>query len=355
MTHSFRGRMYGSEGSQSIDGIFESDGRSVWFSGDTSSKWSMENARISDRLGRTPRWIYLSGGVSIESLDNDAIDKVREASIEFSEISPSSDGGSKGQSFFGSFGGAGLMHTLESNWSAVVALGIGIVVVYFLLFKVVLPAASHSIAKVTPDIVSDQIGLQTEMAMDRLSVFSPSKLEESVQDHIYSEFERFKTNWPELQLELKIVSGSSGVGANAFALPNGVIYLTDQLVELADHENEVFGVLGHEVGHIYHRHSLQLLIEGSALALMVGVWLGDPGILGIPLMVLNNSYSRGYELEADQFAKKHAHHGGYRPEDLASMLQKLEQQNSTEDVPEFLSTHPHTKERVKVILGDSSL
>src|SRR2546430_17108618 len=68
----------------------------------------------------------------------------------------------------------------------------------------------------------------------------------------------------------------SFIGANAFALPSGIIVETDDLVRLSRSDGEVLGVLAHELGHVKHRHTMRRLLEGSATALFIS---GVPGVV----------------------------------------------------------------------------
>ncbi len=54
------------------------------------------------------------------------------------------------------------------------------------------------------------------------------------------------------------------IGANAFALPGGIVIVTDQLMQLAEHDDEILAVLAHEIGHVKHRHVLRGLPQDSA-------------------------------------------------------------------------------------------
>src|SRR5438094_7952747 len=67
----------------------------------------------------------------------------------------------------------------------------------------------------------------------------------------------------------------SFIGANAFALPSGIIVVTDDLVRLSRSDDEVLGVLAHELGHVKHRHTMRRLLEGSATALIIAGGTGD--------------------------------------------------------------------------------
>ena len=100
--------------------------------------------------------------------------------------------------------------------------------------------------------------------------FEPSQLHPARQAKLRSQFssmQRELGDGPKLRLELR--HGGSEIGPNAFALPAGIVVVTDELVLLAQHDEEIESVLAHEIGHVMHRHSLRMLLQGSASALLM--------------------------------------------------------------------------------------
>src|SRR6185436_5206099 len=95
------------------------------------------------------------------------------------------------------------------------------------------------------------------------------------------------------------------IGANAFALPGGTIVLTDGLVAAAQSDDEILGVLAHEVGHVEGRHSLQQIYRAAGLAVMALLIAGDSSeivdnVVSQASALTLLSYSRGFEADADQ-------------------------------------------------------
>lgn len=162
---------------------------------------------------------------------------------------------------------------------------------------------------------------------------------------------------------------------NAFAIPGGYIYTTRQLVALMDNEAELAGVLGHEVGHVAARHSQQRQqaaqqnsILGVLGAVVSSVLLGDSqlGQLGQELamqgsQLLTLKYSRSQELQADDLGIAYLSSAGYDPTAMATVLESLAQQNtldaqlmgSSNQVPEWASTHPDPASRVRGAYQDA--
>jgi predicted Zn-dependent protease len=150
---------------------------------------------------------------------------------------------------------------------------------------------------------------------------------------------------------------------NAFALP-GHLYVTRGLMAYADSEAELAGVIGHELGHIFEKHTARRIKRGNlagigAAILGVGAAVlgADPGIIqtlsqGAQLYVMN--FSRKQEYQADMVGVRLLAKANYDPTGAAGFLNTLgrisalEQQISGRAAPpEFLSTHPNTAERVR--------
>lgn len=160
---------------------------------------------------------------------------------------------------------------------------------------------------------------------------------------------------------------------NAFAIPGGYIYVTRQLVALMNNEAELAGVLGHEVGHVAARHAAKRqsaatknTILGVLGAVLTGAVLGNSqvgqalqrGLLqGSQLLTLK--YSRGQETESDNLGIAYLRKAGYDPRAMSTVLQSLANQNaldarlmgSTNQVPEWASTHPDPASRVRTALA----
>jgi len=141
-------------------------------------------------------------------------------------------------------------------------------------------------------------------------------------------------------------------GANAFALPGGIVIVTDELVESLPSIMEVAAVLAHEAGHVHFRHGMQSLLQKSIIALVVttvtaDVNTGSSLVVSFPAMILENSYSRAFEFAADAYAATLLEQKGYPAETLADALQKISpKQRDDYDVSHIFSTHPDLEERM---------
>ena len=136
---------------------------------------------------------------------------------------------------------------------------------------------------------------------------------------------------------------------NAFATMGGYVYINTGLMLKAENEAELASVIGHEIGHIVGRHSINQMKDR---AIAQGV-LSAAGLdrtqavqIGVELAV-NRPNSRSDELEADRFGLDNLTKAGYAPSAMVSFMKKLLEKGNS--VPTFISTHPATSERIKLL------
>jgi predicted Zn-dependent protease len=144
------------------------------------------------------------------------------------------------------------------------------------------------------------------------------------------------------------------IGANAFALPDGTIIVTDQLVQLAEQDEEILAVLAHEVGHVEGRHGMQRIAQSTALGMLLTLVTGDVSqvaavVSALPAMLIEAGYSRDFEREADARAVSLLNAMGVPPSHLARFLERMQAKLGKESGPSWLASHPPTKERMQAI------
>lgn len=152
---------------------------------------------------------------------------------------------------------------------------------------------------------------------------------------------------------------SPQIGANAFALPGGTVVILDEIVKLSDNDDEIIGVLAHEMGHVSEYHALRQMLQASVVGLVATWYVGDiSSLLALaPATLLETHYSRDFERRADIFAAQTLALNHISATRLADMLEKLErahgetQKNSQHTVMDYLSSHPATDERIKMLRG----
>lgn len=137
---------------------------------------------------------------------------------------------------------------------------------------------------------------------------------------------------------------------NAFTLPGGRILLFRGMIELTETPEELAGVLGHELGHAYNRHALELAIKSAGTAalfsLLVGDVTGGAVIAGLGKMLLQTSYGRDAEREADAFALERLAAAGIDGKGVATMFDRMNAKDgASPPIFALFQTHPLTPER----------
>ncbi|MEQ1774287.1 MAG: M48 family metallopeptidase, partial [Burkholderiales bacterium] len=206
---------------------------------------------------------------------------------------------------------------LQNRWRWAAASIVVTVATVFAGYYWGLPAASEWIAYQVPDKILGQMGSGTLRILDR-AIFSPTKLPEDRRLALSSAFERLAAPGdakPRYTLHFR---DGKKIGANAMALPDGTIVVTDQLVALAAHDEEILAVLTHELGHLNRRHGLRMMIQGSIVAFVVSWYMGDvsSAAAGLPTLLLQARYSRNHEREADEFGAAMLKANGISPRRL---------------------------------------
>lgn len=152
---------------------------------------------------------------------------------------------------------------------------------------------------------------------------------------------------------------------NAFAAPGGLIFVTRGLIRCCPNEDALAAVLAHEIGHVQLKHGLQSIhqsrvtsaftflgVEGartygrSEVANLANIF-GDT-ITDITSTLINNGYSRAFELEADRAAVSIMKRVGYDPNGLVAMLQGMKARLRPGG-PDFAKTHPAPDDRIAAI------
>jgi Zn-dependent protease with chaperone function len=136
--------------------------------------------------------------------------------------------------------------------------------------------------------------------------------------------------------------------ANAFALPGGKVYLFDPLLQKAETPDELAGVLAHELGHVSHRDHMRGMIQNGGTSFLVGLLFGDVTGAGAAVFatraLLDASYSRDAETQADQFAIDVMHKLGRSPKPLGEFLFRITGKSGGR-VTGILASHPMTEDR----------
>ena len=160
---------------------------------------------------------------------------------------------------------------------------------------------------------------------------------------------------PNLPWQFTVVNSKQ---VNAFAVPGGYIYITQGLLFRLENEAMLAGVLGHEAGHIAHRHSVQQMQRGQfaqGLSTAVGVvgglfgygWAGD--VTGAVASISLMKYGRDQERQSDISGLKYMTQAGYDPRGMVQTMTVLKNASGGKGGPEFLSTHPDPGNRLQYL------
>ena len=158
---------------------------------------------------------------------------------------------------------------------------------------------------------------------------------------------------------------------NAFALPGGYIYVTRGILPLMQTEDELAGVIAHEIIHVMQRHSVKQLQKGALTGLLKvpgnavnAVTKSNIGnVLNAPIELATGGfmakYSRGHEKEADDFGIQLAASAGYKTDALADALDRLSREvevlTGESEKHNYFSDHPYTPSRISNIRGAANL
>lgn len=144
---------------------------------------------------------------------------------------------------------------------------------------------------------------------------------------------------------------------NAFALPGGFIYVTRGILAHFGSEAQLAAVLGHEIGHVTARHSINQLSRQqlAGLGLGIGSILSPEvaqfqGVLGAGMQLAFLSFGRDDERESDMLGFRYMTNAGYDPREMPGVFNMLSRASGGESrVPEWLSTHPNPENREETI------
>lgn len=146
---------------------------------------------------------------------------------------------------------------------------------------------------------------------------------------------------------------------NAFSLPGGFVYVNKGLIDKTKNDDELAGVIGHEVSHIVARHSikkLQALMGYSILqALIIASPAPDKGKVAnaadLAFTEIMLGYSRDDELFADELATRYLRLAGYNPQGMIDFLEKLQEVHRRRPLRpySYFKTHPYVPDRIRVV------
>lgn len=284
----------------------------------------LRSVQATARLGAMRRRLDFPDGSSFDTADNDGIDLL--------------------------LGRSSILHWLEASWRVVLAslLLAAIAAAAFILYGV--PATAGWLARHTPQSMARYTAGQTLTTLDKIAL-KPSKMTAAVQQHYRTLLAAVAAGAPRPAGGYRLLfRDAPGVGANAFALPDGTVIITDQMIPLVKSDDEVEGVFAHEISHVTHAHGLQRIYQASLVPAAIAFVTGDASQIGhfaaiLPGILLQAAYSRSFEQEADDDAALALRRLGKNPSALADLLERMDKKMCGHDggcAPSWLGSHPAT-------------
>jgi beta-barrel assembly-enhancing protease len=151
--------------------------------------------------------------------------------------------------------------------------------------------------------------------------------------------------------EVKIINDDKTL--NAFCTPGGYIYVYTGLIKFLDSEDQLAGVMGHEIAHAAQRHTGRSITKTYGVSMVVSLLAGNNNTQTVQMLkqitegIVGLKFSRGHETEADEYSVTYLCGTGYNAAGAAGFFKKIQGKGGTP--PEFLSTHPDPKNRVQDI------
>jgi len=334
------GHYYDGRGSRQCEVLITFDGTKLHVAGeDIDLSFPLSEVRLSPPLGTIRRSLYLPNGGKCEVEDGALTSALAHT----------------GRSAF-----YRTLHRWEKSLKmAVIALGIAILILWgFMRYGI--PILAREAAYAIPPQTERVLGRESLEVLDRL-ILEPTKLPEERRLELQMLFDGVISDFTAEDYRLELRS-APGLAPNAFALPSGIVVLTDELVALTQNKEELAAVIAHEAGHINYRHALRQTLQKSATGLIIASLTGD--ILSstslaaaLPTVLAEARFSRDLEREADDVAIGYLKRHDISVYRFADILIRLEKNHtSKEPSPPSLwerlfSTHPTTTDRLRRLKG----
>lgn len=214
-----------------------------------------------------------------------------------------------------------------------------------------IPALAEQAAAVFPSNTENKIGLETLETLDELYL-NPSQLPKHRQNYLNTQLQRLCTHQECPPFEL-LFRNSRSLGANAFALPGNRVVITDQLIEKSKHDDEIFAVLFHELGHVKEKHIVRMMLQSIGSGVVLVMITGDISnysdlAAGLPAILLQQGYSRDMEDDADRFALNALQKAHIPPRRFADILLRIDPDANSSTT--LFSSHPDTRKRIQMFL-----
>jgi len=248
---------------------------------------------------------------------------------------------------------------VQQRWKWVLASMLVLVGTIILAYDHLLPLAARGVVALLPASADEALGEAALSSIDAAGITKPTTLPPAQQQAVREAWARAVSRLPAGEVPTyRLEFRQSTIGPNAFALPGGPMVLTDELYRLVDGNGDILvGVLGHELGHLRHRHGMRMLVQASVLGAAAAALYGDFSTLfaQIPVVLGQASYSRGFEHEADVDSVRLMKANGISPAVMATFFVKVRQPRPGAKAPSSpglqlpiaLASHPADADRIR--------
>lgn len=218
-----------------------------------------------------------------------------------------------------------------------------------LTYLYILPAAAERIAATVPIEWEKKLG---EASFDKMVEDEKIDEENSKRMNVFFQQLHYSSDY---KIEVVVVKDKI---VNAYALPGGKIIVYEGILRTLDNYKELTALLSHEFSHVQLLHSTKNIFRSLSSYMLLSVLFGDAS--GVTAVVIQNAnelkqlgYSRSLEEEADKNGLKLMKERNVDPEGMEGLFRALKkEEGDAGDIPEFLSTHPLTNERINYVRKD---
>lgn len=301
------------------------DGDLVVTGGDVNVRLPFSRVQVDERLGQASRRLRLPDGGFCEVRDLQQLDVLLQSAGHRD----------------------GWVDRMQRHLQLVLVSCIAFGLIIAAAYKWGLPIACEIGARHLPPAVSRALTTQTLRVLDG-TWLKESKISAERQAALTYQFHALRLpdgGSPGSEL---LFRRSRQLGSNAFTLPDGTIILLDDLVKSMQDDRQIVAVLSHELGHASAHHSLQLLLQSSAVGAFLTLYVGDISTLlaAAPAAIVQAKYSRKLEQEADDYGAALMIKNGMSPALLADALRTILASHPEAATQGYLSSHPSTDARM---------
>ncbi|MET3906107.1 Zn-dependent protease with chaperone function [Bradyrhizobium sp. S3.3.6] len=227
------------------------------------------------------------------------------------------------------------------GWSVAAAVSIVCVV----LFGV--PLAADRLAPLVPKPIERRIGDASEVQVK--TIFGRESCSDPAGQAAFSKLVNRLRDAAGLDDDSMTAGVLPSSVPNAFALPGGKVFVLNALLDKAESPDEIAGILAHELGHLKHHDNMRGLIYNGGTSFLIGLLFGDvtgsSAVIFASRSLVEASYSREAETNADTFAIDIMHKLGRSPKPAAELMFRITGKEGGSGFT-ILASHPLTEDRL---------